>query len=66
MIEKVSRPNSHIIWQQTEEDGVAEPALLLEPFNDVIQLSQDGNVINLNYESLEELCKLLRKLKKER
>lgn len=65
MIEKVNRPNSHIIWQQAEEDGIAEPAILVEPYNDVMQISQDGSVINLNYKSVDEFCKVLRKLKKQ-
>lgn len=64
MTEKVGRPNSHIIWQEVE-DGVGEPALLFEPFNDCLQVSQAGAVINVNYQSIDELCKLLKKLKKE-
>lgn len=64
MTDKVSRPNSYVIWQEVE-DGVGEPALLIEPFHDCLQISQAGSVINLNYESVDELCKLLKRIKKE-
>lgn len=67
MTEKIGSKNAHIIWQQTgdEENPVAERPLLIETYNDVISIGQEGKSINLNYGSIDELCKLLKKLKTE-
>jgi len=62
MIEPACK-NSIVVWQKSDE-GVSEPALLIELYNDVFQLSQDGQRINLNYESIEDLCKAFRMAKK--
>lgn len=54
------------MWQTDPEEGVAEPAILIENYSDTIALTQNGSVINLNYESVDEFCKHLRKLLKNR
>ncbi|WP_407522701.1 hypothetical protein PDL71_15530 [Lacibacter sp. MH-610] len=51
---------SVVFWQTNEENGVGEPALLIEFYNDVMQISQDGERININYESIKDLVKILR------
>jgi hypothetical protein len=52
-----------IVWQQkTDYDcGLPEPAILVEFMTDIVALTQEGQVINLNYETIEEFCRLLRK-----
>jgi hypothetical protein len=64
MTEK-TRQDSLIIWQEQEE-GVPEPAILFEPYGDVIAITVEDNVININYESVDEICKALKNLKKNR
>jgi hypothetical protein len=53
--------NSLIVWQEDPEDGVAEKPVLLECYNDVIAMTQGDNTINLNYETVAEFCKALKK-----
>jgi len=55
--------NSTVLWQNSEENGVGEPALLIESYNGCIIITQDGNHINLNYESVQEFCKILKQCK---
>lgn len=55
-----------ILWQTDPEDAIAEPALLIESFSDAIRIGQKDQVINLNYESIDELIKVLRNLKKSK
>jgi hypothetical protein len=62
MIQK-TKGDDYIIWQPDPEDGVAEKAILVESYSDVITLQQNDQSININYESIDELCKLLKKLK---
>ena len=60
--------NSSIQWQTGPEDGVPEPAILIEAYIDVIALQQEGETIKINYKSVDELCKNLKayaKLSKE-
>jgi hypothetical protein len=56
--------DSLIIWQDIEE-GVGEPALLLERFSDSICITQEDNRVSLNYDTISELCKRLNQFKKE-
>lgn len=60
---EITRGNasSIVIWQEVEE-GVGEPAILLTPWSDVITITQEGKSINLNYETVKELCKQLKTL----
>ena len=59
--------NSYTVWQKSVEEGVGEPSLLIEEYRGCFQISQsDGNEINrinINYEMVNELCKLFKKLK---
>jgi hypothetical protein len=53
--------NSIIVWQEDPVEGVAEKPVLLECYSDVITLTQGDNTINLNYETVAEFCKTLKK-----
>ena len=64
MIEPTSK-ESYIVWQNDPQDGVAEPALLIEKYLDTVSITQKDNCINVNYESIDELCKLLKKIQKD-
>jgi len=57
--------NSVVLWQ-SQEDGLAEPAILIEPYYDVIRVGSSTGHIQLNYESLEEFIKALRQAAKNR
>jgi hypothetical protein len=56
---------SFILWQDSAEDGVPEPAILVNVYGDIISLDCGDNSINVNYESINELCKLLKQVKKK-
>jgi hypothetical protein len=49
-----------VFWQENSESGVGEPALLIEPYFGCIQITQDGQRINIGYESVKEFCKVLK------
>lgn len=53
--------NCILIWQDVPE-GVGEPAILITPYSDCIILQQEGRYININYETVKELCKHLKNM----
>lgn len=56
--------NAIVIWQEAPEDmGVGEPALLIEMYSDVLNITQGDNCISVNYEALKELCSVLKTAK---
>jgi hypothetical protein len=57
--------DSHVLWQENE-DGIEEPALLIEPFSDVISITQKAVSFNLTYEAVDEFCRVLKKIKAEK
>lgn len=57
---KKANSNNKILWQSGQEDTPGEPAILIEGYSDIMTISQDGNYINLNYESLKDFIKNLR------
>lgn len=61
IIYSASKENK-ILWQQTDE-GVGEPALMIEAYSDCICITQEESIIRLNFDSVDELTKLLKKLK---
>lgn len=62
MTESVHGKNSFVMWQDINpEEGIAEPAILIESFTDSIRITQYGQAINLNYESINELSRILKK-----
>jgi len=55
--------NATIYWQQGDgENTVGEPAILLEVYSDSVNLEQEGNIIRLNYETIQELTKHLNRI----
>lgn len=56
---------SRVLWQISADDIIPEPAILIDGYRNTINLSQNGNEILINYESLEELIKTMRMLKKQ-
>jgi len=65
MIQKTAKENT-ILWQQVEDEegGIGEPALLIEEFMDVVTITQEDRYVNINYDSIDELCKVLKQAKK--
>lgn len=57
---------SWTLWQNEPEEGIAEPAILVEKFDgsDCITISQNGNRINIGYTSIDDFCKHLKKIMK--
>lgn len=51
-----------IFWQKNSESGVGEPALLIEPYMGCIQITQEDQRVNLSYESIKDLCKVLKSM----
>lgn len=52
--------NSLIQWQECPEDEIAEPALLIEAYPQIIMVRQAGESIAINLGSIDELVKNLR------
>jgi hypothetical protein len=50
-----------LVWQDVEE-GVGEPAIALDKYNDILVFKQADNEVNLNYETIPELCKTLKRI----
>ena len=58
--------NPHVLHQSCAEDmGLPEPAIAASTCGDLILLSQEGRELLVNPESVNELCRLLKKLAKE-
>jgi hypothetical protein len=65
-IQQVSKTEI-VMWQGAHEDyPIPEPALLIDSRSDVIIIQQENRYVNFNYESIDELCKILKKLKADR
>lgn len=62
IIDKTATDKTIIVWQEVD-DGIPEPALMVTPYSDTINITQGANSINLNYDTVNEFCKLLRKLR---
>lgn len=62
MTETVHGKNSFVMWQDINpEEGIAEPAMLIEAFSDSIRITQTDQAITLNYDSINEFVRILRK-----
>lgn len=56
-----------VIWQEGDgESSIGEPALLVSAYSDVFTLKQGACEVNINYETIPELIRLLRDIRKER
>jgi hypothetical protein len=56
---------SWTLWQTAPEDSVEETPLIIEAYGDVVSIKCNGESVNLNYESIPEFIKLLKKIKKD-
>lgn len=63
---EVPAKDSIILWQKNEETGVGEPALLIEFYSDCLQISQDGDRVNMDYDTIKDLIKVLKEWKDRR
>jgi hypothetical protein len=64
----MTEPNykdSWTLWQTAPEDGLEEKPLILDCYSDVISIKCNGESVKLNYESIPDLIKLLKHIKKE-
>lgn len=60
-----TREDSKVIWQEDDEmNGLGEPALLINFYSDSVEIQQKGSSILVNYNTLPELCKLLKDAKR--
>lgn len=59
----IIRPHnkSVIVWPEDPDDGVSEKPILIECYSDVISIAQGDNVININYYTVQEFVKELKK-----
>ena len=58
-----NRKGSVTVWQNSQENGVGEPAIVVEPYNDVIEIRQEDRYITINYETINALVRLLKTIK---
>ncbi len=57
--------NAKILWQEVKDgESIPEPALLIEAYNDVINITQEKRHVCLNYDTLDELFNVLRDFRK--
>lgn len=52
-----------ILWQNGSGEGVGEPALVITPYFGCFQIEQGENIISINYETVADLCKVLKSMK---
>ena len=64
MIATVGNKHSQVIWQEDEE-GIPEKAILVTNFSGsgLIEIKQGDAEINVNYESIPELIKVMKTVK---
>jgi hypothetical protein len=55
--------SSVIFWPEDPIEGVAEKPIVIEMYNDCIQVKQVNNYINIQYDSIKEFVKLLKQIK---
>jgi len=55
IIQKVTSKSAVIIYQQLDE-GVGEPALLVEHFSDSVSITQGDDCVLVNKETILALC----------
>lgn len=56
-----------VIWQEGDgESSIGEPALLVSVYDGIFTIKQGGEEVNINYETIPELIRLLRDIRKER
>lgn len=51
---------SYVFWQISNE-GIPEQAILIEFYDTTISLTQEGRLININRDSLNEFIKIIKK-----
>jgi hypothetical protein len=58
--------NTVCVWQDCEdEDNTGEPAILVKGYTGILELNQNGNEVLINFESMEEIIKAMRAMKKQ-
>lgn len=64
MIATVSNKHSQVIWQEDEE-GIPEKAILVTNYagSGLVEIKQGDAEINVNYESIPELVKVMKTVK---
>lgn len=62
MIQKNNK-ESYTLWQ-SNEDGVPEPAILFNLYTGVFEMNVDGVEIIINYDSINDLIKVLKLIQK--
>lgn len=62
---RLNSEESYTLWQEWAESP-SEPAIVVEVFDDIVSLQSDNGYVNLNYHHIDELCKLLKRIKKEK
>lgn len=63
MHEKNSK-ESWTLWQKARKGIVKHPALIFQKFDEFVGIEQEGQNIAINYESIDEVCKQLKEIKK--
>lgn len=60
--------NAVIMWQTEPPDGygLPEPALLFDLTSDAFTVYQERRYLTINYESIDEMIKILRQVKRDR
>ena len=66
MLRETGPGTKAVIWQEGDgETSIGEPALLVSVYSDIFTLRQGAEGVNINYETIPDLLKMLRRLHKE-
>lgn len=54
--------DAQILWQSNDDNGLENP-ILIEPFNGSLCMTQENNIINIQYSAIKDLIKILKSVK---
>lgn len=61
MTHDLTKTSKAVIWQEGNgETTFGEPALLVSVYSDIFTIKQGGGEVNINYETIPEMIRLLR------
>lgn len=53
-----------LFWQEWEDDAMGEPAIIVTPYSDIVELNQEGRHINISKHEVKSFIKLLHQVLK--
>ena len=65
MITTIGNKHTQVLWQSESECGMPEPPIIVTNYagSNLIDLTQGSNTVDVNYESIPELIKVMKTVK---